>query len=184
MKITLDIDQQALAGEMQEFIKTLSVEDKTNMIKDIVATYYSDYRKFEDGEKQCYEEQLVQRIKANMDSYDKNRYTTDESIKTWYKFSDEMKKFKSYANITREEISSAIRIQLSTQIADFIKNDAGYQELLKESMITVKELFPQMVQQAMIRHMSDQLPKLTNDISQALGHFNDRIINIEQKLLR
>lgn len=185
MKITLDLDPSLLSTEVSEFVKTLSAEDKQAMVKQIVTEYYTDYRKFEEGEKATKEQEVIEQIRRGFSDYDKRNYgTTDDDIRKYYKFAEEMKKIKTFSQITREEISNAIRGQLVTQINEFIKNDETYKALLTESMEAVKERFPLMVQQAMITHFSGQLPEIIRQVQNLVGPFYDRLNQIEQKLLR
>lgn len=184
MKITLDLDPTSLSTEVSEFIKQLTDEDKKAMVKQVVEEYYADYRKFESGELQSKEQALVEQVKNNLDSYDKDRYKTDDQIRNHYKFIEEKKKFKTFSQTTREEISNKIRIELKENIDKFIKEDPEYQALLKESMQAVKERFPLMVQTMMLAHFASQLPNVTNLIHQELGNVFDRLNQVEQKLLR
>lgn len=184
MKITLDIDPQVLGTEVSEFIKTLTPEDKNALVKQVVGEYYQDYRKFEDGEKKKFEAEALVRTRVNMSDYMRAQYPTDESLKTSYQFADEMKKHKTYAQSTREEISGAIRAALHDNIKKFIAEDETYKALLASSMQVVKEAFPLMVQNAMIEHMRQQLPDMMGQVRDMGNIFDTRIREIEQRLLR
>lgn len=184
MKITLDIDPTVLGTEVSEFIKTLTPEDKNNLVKQVVSEYYSDFRKFEDGEFKNKDSEWLETARSRMSSYDRPESKTDEEVRNSYYYQDLKKSFKTTAHITREEISNTLRSELSKNIQNFIKEDAGYQELLKQSMENVKEMFPVMVQQAMISHMANQLPNLVNQITTFNISTMDRLNNIENRLLR
>lgn len=186
MKITLDLDPSALSTEVSEFIKNLTAEDKQAMVKQVVTEYYTDYKKFEAGEKAVKENEIVEQMKkSDWGDYEKRNYgSTDEDIRKHYKFKEKMDKVKTFSQTTREEISNQIRGELSSQIKKFIDTDEEYKALLKESMEAVKERFPLMVQQAMIAHFTQQIPNLTNEIYNAMTNINNRLSNVEQKLLR
>jgi 5'(3')-deoxyribonucleotidase len=184
MKITLDIDPTVLGTEVSEFIKTLTPEDKNALVKQVVAEYYSDYRKFEEGERQIKDKEWLEKARREMSSYDKPRYVTDEQVRGHYEYQNAQKDYKTFSQTTRLEISAEIRKQLTAQIGTFIKDDPEYQQLLKDSMQVVRETFPMLVQAAMIEHMKNELPSAINYLDTGMGNLNNRLNQIEQKLLR
>lgn len=184
MKITLDIDPAALSTEVSDFIQTLTVEDKQNMVKQVVEQYYADFRKFEDNEFATKEKEIIEGIRKGANSWNKDQYATDDGVRQSSEYEKAKRSFKTYSQTTREEISSSIRLQLTKNISEFVINDETYKKLLQESMDSVKERFPLMVQAAMIAHFTNQLPNIASVINEQLGNVYGRLTQVEQKLLR
>lgn len=181
MKVTLDIDPSKLGGEVSEFMKSLSADDKQAIVKEAVKQYYSDYKAFEQGEVEQAKFEAIQHVRK-ADGYYQNK--PDSEIINSYKYNDFIKGYRTYAAKTREEISALLVLELTKKINEFTANDPEYKAMLAESMNKVKEAFPAMVQAAMIRHMTGQMSDLQvqlQKMNESLSNAHYDILNLKNK---
>jgi len=184
MQVTINVDPKALTKELQDFVTTLTPEDKNTLIKDVVTKYYSDFRMFETEEAKLNDSDILEKVRKYDSSYNNPSTKTDDQLRAHYKYSEFAKEYKTLAQITRQEISNTIQIEMRKKINDFVTNDPEYQTYMDNAMEDVKKAFPAMIQQALIHNMINQLPNIQSQLwamQSQVSETNQRVNQLGQR---
>lgn len=182
MQVTLNIDSAQLGQEVSEFMKTLTVNDKQNLVTEILKDYYSEYAKFDASENQLKDAEALAYVKKE-DYYSREGKKSEEEMRKTSYYADFMKKQPTMAEKIRREISSLVQTELSKTVREFVDKDDTYKKLVEDSMATVKAQFPILVQQAMVQHMAGQLPMLVTQLQQLASGVTNQMQDMNQRLL-
>jgi cell wall assembly regulator SMI1 len=165
MNVTLNIDPTQLTGELQEFISKLTDQDKKDLVTAVVKDYYSEFAKFDEREKQLLDRQAIEYARKEGGTYYANDLKTDEGARRNHYYRQFMDRHVSLAELTRREISSAIKSELKTQVDSFIKTDPACQAMITQAMEDVKNNFPALLQAALVQHMANQMSSVAHTLS-------------------
>lgn len=191
MQITITADPTKVGEDVASILSTLSTEQKEKIALQVVTAYLQQPHDFEI---KAAEHEIIEKIKAGLDDYDKRngRYQTDDDIrKNHSKYSDWLKSYKDTRTIMIEHISQVAQNAQREAIKQLVADDPQIQKMITEAVAKFTENFPAMAQTALTGMFTSYLSSISHNLSnlnvnqsalhQDVGNMNQRLLNSNQR---
>lgn len=183
MKIELNIDSTVLGNEIQDLLKSLSVEQVQQIAIDVLKDYIKQPY---DVDIAIAEKEIIQKIRKNASGYYENEYKTDEGVRKSREYKEWLSTYKDSRTVTIQKIQQSAMDAQRDAIKNLVNDNEGIQKLINEQIEIFKANIPYMIQQALtgmfMSHLSNMSQEINNQIYRN-QQFNDNLANINNRLL-
>lgn len=191
MQITLNIDATQLKEEAAATLKSMTEEQKKELVKEAIKTYLStplgqsradwapiasaDFRK----------ERGSNTVRGPTGHWkDVNELSDDDLMKSqefkeWYGKDENLKKY-SLQSLLIQNLIPAVVTEAKAQIQDFIKSDSSVQAVIKSVVDEAKTAMPQFIQAALTLHFTQQIGEMFNQAARAQADANTSLNAVQQ----
>lgn len=162
MEIKLSVDGHQLSGEVQALVENLSIEQKQELAKQLLAQAFLDV----DGRL----DHTYVESKA-LESYRKDSAKPEATLghaKSDYSWSRRIEKEETIKRELITKVVEGVVSEAKLQIKDMVKNDEKIQAVITETIEVIRQDFPKYVQNAMTLYLATQMQNTLNQVSQSL----------------
>lgn len=157
MKVTLDIDSNAVGGSIAEMLTSLSQEDRRAVCCKVMEAWLRDPG---DIERKAHEQDVIANMRAA--SYS-DRDLSDDKIRDGWSFKDRMNGFRT----TREKMVATIETEIEKHyaeaVAEYVRADPAVAKMKTAAIANVRKSFPKMVSAAIVAWVASGLGGATHN---------------------
>jgi hypothetical protein len=179
MELKINVSDADFGHELAGILESLSPEEKKEIAKEVLLKALNETT---DSQRTLREKdtKVLEKLKTEISSYERDKYTTPEQMRTHYKYKELMGQMKSAKEVAVEQIvSSAIQV-FRDNASEFIKNDENLKKIWEATSSQIQEDFPKYVHDAMVGHFVAQMSSMQNSIMMALQQSQNAQFGIEQ----